>query len=85
MARGRTRNTTPTVTVTLSTTPQVKQRLDQLAAIGHYGKNAADVAEQLLRLALFNPFSAHIDLSKAIAEAPASCAHADERRQTIGS
>jgi hypothetical protein len=44
----RPRNTTETVTITLSTTPQVRSFLDLLVADGTYGKNVAEAAERLL-------------------------------------
>ncbi len=37
-----------TVTITLSTTPQVQQYLLRLVSTGLYGKNSAEAAERLL-------------------------------------
>ena len=45
----RPKNTLETVQVTISTTPQVKQLLEQLTESGLYGKNAADTAHALLK------------------------------------
>lgn len=45
----RPKNTTGTVQITLSTTPQVKEILEQLSLTGFYGKNAADTAHSLLK------------------------------------
>jgi len=45
----RPKNTASTVQITLSTTPQVKELLEQLSATGFYGKNAADTAHMLLK------------------------------------
>jgi hypothetical protein len=44
----RSRNKAETVTITLSTTPQVRNWLEVLVADGTYGKNAAEAAERLL-------------------------------------
>ena len=44
----RPRNTAETVTITLSTTPQVKHYLEELLAEGLYGKNVAEAAERLI-------------------------------------
>jgi hypothetical protein len=44
----RSPNTAKTVTITLSTTPQVRHWLEVLVADGTYGKNAAEAAERLL-------------------------------------
>ena len=45
----RPKNTTETVQITLSTTPQVKELLEELSKTGLYGKNAADTAQSLLK------------------------------------
>jgi Arc/MetJ-type ribon-helix-helix transcriptional regulator len=45
-------NTVDTVDVHLSTTPQVKDLLESLAATGRFGKNASEVGEELLRAKL---------------------------------
>ncbi len=45
----RPKNTTETVQITISTTPQVKELLELLSATGFYGKNAADTAHALLK------------------------------------
>jgi len=45
----RPKNTTETVQITLSTTPQVKALLEELSKSGFYGKNAADTAHALLK------------------------------------
>ncbi len=45
----RPKNTTETVQITLSTTPQVKELLEELSLTGFYGKNAADTAHALLK------------------------------------
>ncbi len=45
----RPKNTTETVQITISTTPQVKELLELLSASGFYGKNAADTAHVLLK------------------------------------
>ncbi|MAS91939.1 MAG: hypothetical protein CMO55_01985 [Verrucomicrobiales bacterium] len=45
----RPKNTTETVQITLSTTPQVKELLEELSKTGFYGKNAADTAHNLLK------------------------------------
>lgn len=37
-----------TVTITISTTPPVKQHLEALVATGLYGKNAAEAAERIV-------------------------------------
>ena len=44
----RPKNSAETVQLTLSTTPQVKELLEELAKSGYYGKNAADTAVLLL-------------------------------------
>ena len=44
----RPRNSAETVTLTLSTTPQVKRYLEVFVADGTYGKNAAEAAERLI-------------------------------------
>ncbi len=44
----RPKNPAKTVQLTLSTTPQVKALLEDLALSGFYGRNAADTAAQLL-------------------------------------
>ncbi|MEX2580025.1 MAG: hypothetical protein WD342_13280 [Verrucomicrobiales bacterium] len=45
----RPKNTTETVQITLSTTPQVKELLEHLSKSGFFGKNAADTAHVLLK------------------------------------
>lgn len=45
----RSRNSVETKPVTIRTTPWVLQTLDALAASGRFGKNPAEVAEELLR------------------------------------
>ena len=45
----RPKNTTETVQITLSTTKQVKELLENLSKTGFYGKNAADTAHVLLK------------------------------------
>jgi hypothetical protein len=44
----RPKNSADTIQLTLSTTPQVKQLLDELSMSGYYGKNAAETAVILL-------------------------------------
>jgi hypothetical protein len=44
----RARNHLPTVTITISTTPQVQRHLVDLLATGLYGKNVAEAAERLI-------------------------------------
>lgn len=44
----RQRNTTQTVTLTISTTPQVRDLLERIAEGGLMGKNAAEVAERMI-------------------------------------
>ena len=44
----RPKNSAETVQLTLSTTPQVKQLLEELSTSGYYGKNAAETAVLLL-------------------------------------
>ena len=44
----RSRNHLPTVTITVSTTPQVQGYLTELVATGLYGKNVAEAAERLI-------------------------------------
>lgn len=51
-AMARTRNAVKTAKLQLSTTPQVLQALEALAATGMFGKNASEAAEELLRLKL---------------------------------
>lgn len=46
------RNAIETVPVKLSTTPQVVKALEALAKTGKFGKNASEVAEELLRAKL---------------------------------
>lgn len=48
----RPRNTVETQSVTIRTTPWVVETLDVLATTGRFGKNAAEVAEELLRAKL---------------------------------
>ena len=45
----RPKNTTETVQITLSATPQVKELLEELSKTGFYGKNAAETAMMLLK------------------------------------
>ncbi len=45
----RPKNTTETVQITLSTTLQVKELLEELSKSGFYGKNAAETAHVLLK------------------------------------
>ncbi len=45
----RPKNTTETVQITISTTPQVKELLEELSRTGFFGKNAADTAHSLLK------------------------------------
>ena len=45
----RPKNTTETVQITLSTTLQVKELLEELSKSGFYGKNAAETANVLLK------------------------------------
>ena len=42
-------NSVRTVTVTISTTPQVYDYLERLVTLGVYGKNPAEAAEQLIK------------------------------------
>ena len=42
-------NIVDTVTVTISTTPQIKRCLEKLAATGAFGKNVAETASILIR------------------------------------
>lgn len=44
----RARNHVPTVTITISTTPQVQRYLVDLLSTGLYGKNVAEAAERLI-------------------------------------
>lgn len=44
----RPKNAAETIQLTLSTTPQVKQLLEELSCSGYYGKNAAETAVILL-------------------------------------
>jgi hypothetical protein len=44
----RPKNSAETVTITLSTTPQVRGYLEVLVADGTYGKNVAEAAERLI-------------------------------------
>jgi len=44
----RPRNSAETVTITLSTTPQVRGYLELLVADGTFGKNVAEAAERLI-------------------------------------
>ncbi|WP_242353922.1 hypothetical protein [Anaeromyxobacter sp. SG64] len=48
----RPRNSVETQPVTIRTTPWVVEALDVLATTGRFGKNAAEVAEELLRAKL---------------------------------
>ena len=45
----RPKNTTETIQITLSTTLQVKELLEELSKSGFYGKNAAETAHVLLK------------------------------------
>ena len=45
----RPKNTAGTVQITISTTPQIKALLEELAESGFFGKNAADTAHSLLK------------------------------------
>ncbi|MGK0184436.1 MAG: hypothetical protein ACI9R3_000202 [Verrucomicrobiales bacterium] len=45
----RTKNSLETVQITLSTTLQIKNYLDQLTNSGLYGKNVAETATQLIQ------------------------------------
>ena len=45
----RPKNTLETIQITISTTAQVKESLQQLTETGFYGKNAADTAHALLK------------------------------------
>jgi Arc/MetJ-type ribon-helix-helix transcriptional regulator len=44
----RARNDLVSVTITISTTPQVRRALERLVATGYYGSNPAAAAERLL-------------------------------------
>jgi hypothetical protein len=44
----RSPNSLPTVTITVSTTPQIQKYLARLVATGLFGKNAAEAAERLI-------------------------------------
>ena len=44
----RPKNSAETIQLTLSTTPQVKQLLEELSTSGYYGKNSAETAVILL-------------------------------------
>jgi hypothetical protein len=44
----RSKNKADTVTITLSTTPQIRDWLEALVADGFYGKNVAEAAERLI-------------------------------------
>jgi len=44
----RSSNNIPTVQITLSTTPHVKNLLEAIVKSGLYGKNAAEAAERLV-------------------------------------
>jgi hypothetical protein len=44
----RSPNHLPTVTITVSTTPQIQQYLVSLVSTGLFGKNAAEAAERLI-------------------------------------
>lgn len=48
----RSRNLLPTVTITLSTNPQIKAYLSELVPSGLCGNNEADAAERLLARAV---------------------------------
>lgn len=49
---GKQKNVTPTEKITIATTPQAVKVLTRLAEQGLYGKNVAEVAEELLRTKL---------------------------------
>ena len=44
----KSKNLIETVTLTLSTTPHIVERLERLVHTGYYGKNTAEAAERLL-------------------------------------
>ncbi|MEZ5305167.1 MAG: hypothetical protein R3F11_31665 [Verrucomicrobiales bacterium] len=44
----RVKNSVDTIQLTVSTTPQVRDLLDQLVKTGLYGKNPAEAAERLI-------------------------------------
>jgi hypothetical protein len=44
----RSPNPMPTVTITVSTTPQIQKYLARLVTTGLFGKNAAEAAERLI-------------------------------------
>ena len=44
----KTRNDLESVTLTITTTPQVRRALQSLVSTGFYGKNPAEAAERLL-------------------------------------
>lgn len=46
------RNLVETVTITISTTPAIEERLERLVYTGLYGKNTAEAAERLLAATL---------------------------------
>jgi hypothetical protein len=48
----RSPNLLPTVTITLSTNPEIKAYLSELVPTGLYGNNEADAAERLLAKAI---------------------------------
>lgn len=48
----RTKNQTATESIRISTTPQISAFLDELASAGVFGKNRAEVAEELMRMKL---------------------------------
>ena len=56
MARGQ--NALPSVQITVSTTPTVRDYLSALVATGLYGKNPADAAERLLAKGIEQAISA---------------------------
>ena len=58
----RPRNITDTVRISLSTSPQVRQFLEELAATGFYGKTAAEVAERLLSRKILDMAPDRIDV-----------------------
>lgn len=54
----RARNAIPSVTITISTTLQVRRALERLVATGYYGPNPAAAAERLLARVLEDRYSA---------------------------
>jgi hypothetical protein len=52
----KTKNDAATERITISTTPQVVEALKWLAQQGYWGKNPAEVAEELMRRKLVEEF-----------------------------